>query len=241
MDARSGLFFCLAFGWTWLWQLPMTLGYEGGLWLLFAGLAGIGPSLAAIVLTRGKVLGTLRPRGHARWYLVALAVPPLARALALGGDAVFGQELPTSLITLPFLGALLLPPLGEELGWRGFAYPRMADRMGRARAAVGTGLLWALWHLPTAFWPGARPVDFPLYALAVTGAGIWMAWLYERAQRSTLVAVLAHAAINAGIVASASRASLAVVWAAIGVASTVALASTRSYGGSLPCTREPSS
>ncbi len=223
MDRRTCAFFLSAFAWTWLWQAPMTLGYEGSYWVLFAGLAAIGPSLAAVVVTRGRVLRTLRPHGGWHWYLLAALVPPLARAAALGLSTLGGSALPSSLLVVPAAGVVLLPPLGEELGWRGFAYPRLAERVGRARAAITTGAIWALWHLPTAFWPGARPADFPLYFIAVTGAGIWMAWLYERAGRCTLVAIVAHASLNAILVASASRASLALIWALLGAVAAVSL------------------
>ena len=225
VDTRTRVFFVAAFAWTWLWQAPITLGYEGGFWLVLAAAAAIGPSLAAVAVTQGKVLTTIRPRGQMRWYLLAFLAPPLVKALSLGADVAAGQALPEQLLALPALGAMILPPLGEELGWRGFAYPAMADRLGRVRAAATTGMLWALWHLPTAFWPGANPADFPLYFVAVTGAGIWMAWLYERAQRSVLVAIIAHMALNAGLVASGSQVSLALAWAAIGTACAVSLAS----------------
>lgn len=38
--------------------------------------------------------------------------------------------------------------LGEELGWRGFALPRLLQHMGPIRASLTLGALWALWHLP---------------------------------------------------------------------------------------------
>lgn len=63
--------------------------------------------------------------------------------------AVLGGSAPLILATLaigPFVdeGGLL-----EELGWRGFAWPWLQDRMrAPLLAAVWLGLLWMAWHLP---------------------------------------------------------------------------------------------
>ena len=40
--------------------------------------------------------------------------------------------------------------LGEELGWRGYLLPRLLS-VGRARALLLVGLVWAAWHLPLIF------------------------------------------------------------------------------------------
>jgi len=43
--------------------------------------------------------------------------------------------------------ANLIPSLGEEIGWRGFLLPTL-EPLGKARAAVLSGLIWGLWHTP---------------------------------------------------------------------------------------------
>ena len=43
---------------------------------------------------------------------------------------------------------------GEEIGWRGYALPRLAARFGFARGSILLGLIWACWHLPLFFIPG---------------------------------------------------------------------------------------
>jgi membrane protease YdiL (CAAX protease family) len=57
---------------------------------------------------------------------------------------------------LPFAVAFSMPfQAGEELGWRGFALPRLAERFGAARASLVLGVIWAFWHLPQFYIQGA--------------------------------------------------------------------------------------
>jgi len=38
--------------------------------------------------------------------------------------------------------------LGEEIGWRGFLVPELAERVGFTATALITGVIWSLWHYP---------------------------------------------------------------------------------------------
>jgi membrane protease YdiL (CAAX protease family) len=95
---------------------------------------------------------------------------------------------------------------GEEIGWRGYALPRMSERVGLAWASIILGLIWSCWHLPFFFIPNSDNAgqSFPVYVLAVTALSAAMAWLYWRSNGSLLLTMLMHAAINntAGIVSS---------------------------------------
>lgn len=44
--------------------------------------------------------------------------------------------------------ALLGNGFGEEIGWRGFALPRLQARWGQWRGVVVLWVIWALWHAP---------------------------------------------------------------------------------------------
>jgi membrane protease YdiL (CAAX protease family) len=95
---------------------------------------------------------------------------------------------------------------GEEIGWRGYALPRLARSLGLGGASIVLGIIWACWHLPFFFIPGSDNAgqSFPVYLLAVTAISVAMAWLYWRTKGSLLLTMLMHAAINntAGIVSS---------------------------------------
>ena len=87
---------------------------------------------------------------------------------------------------------------GEEIGWRGYALPRLSDRLGLAPASVILGIIWASWHLPLFFVPASdtHGQSFPLFLLQVTALSVAMAWLYWRTGGSLLLVMLLHAAVN---------------------------------------------
>src|SRR5260370_37922863 len=75
---------------------------------------------------------------------------------------------------------------GEEIGWRGYALPRLAARFGLGGASILLGVLWAAWHLPFFFMPEADLYgqSIPLYVLQVTALSVAMAWLYANTRGS---------------------------------------------------------
>src|SRR5439155_7963149 len=121
----------------------------------------------------------------ARWYVLAagyMAAIKLTAALVhrvtVGAWPRFGTE---SLVVIPFVIAVSTPvQAGEEIGWRGFALPRLAARLGLGGAAILLGVIWACWHLPLFFVRGADTCgqSFPLYLLSVTARSVAMAWLF---------------------------------------------------------------
>jgi uncharacterized protein len=116
----------------------------------------LGPSFAGIVLTRivdGKsglrVLFSKMFRAWVppRWY-TALLLPP---ALVL--TVLFLLERLVSPVYAPnhfFMGILFGIPAGflEEIGWMGYAFPKMRSESSGLVPSILLGLLWAFWHLP---------------------------------------------------------------------------------------------
>jgi membrane protease YdiL (CAAX protease family) len=136
------------------------------------------------------------------------------------------------------LGAILVSTgvqAGEEVGWRGYALPRLATHLGLGGASVFLGVIWALWHLPLFFLPGAgsEGQSFPIYLLHVTALSVAMSWLYWKAEGSLLLVMLMHASVNntTGLVPAAvsnavgpmSFGGSLVAWATVGVSWVVAL------------------
>ncbi len=189
-----------------LFYLPGTFAPAiVALWLTARDEGGAGISLLLRRVVRWEV--------HARWYLFAISyMAGIKLAAAVASRAITGEwpafsELPLYLL---FIGAILSTPFqaGEEIGWRGYALPRLASRMGLARASILLGVIWALWHLPLFVIPGTTTSgqNFSMYLIAVTAVSVPMAWLYARTGGSLLLVMLMHSAINntTGIVPSRS-------------------------------------
>ena len=80
----------------------------------------------------------------------------------------FNPQIPLSLVPVVFLQAALIYGGNEEVGWRGTMQPLLERAVPFPGAAVVTGLVWAVWHLPLWFVEGP-PADYPLRM--VCGAG----------------------------------------------------------------------
>jgi membrane protease YdiL (CAAX protease family) len=87
---------------------------------------------------------------------------------------------------------------GEEIGWRGYALPRLTKKFGLSGASIILGMTWACWHLPFFFIHGLDTYhqSFPVYLLQVTAISVAMAWLYWQSKGSILPVMLLHAAVN---------------------------------------------
>lgn len=139
----------------------------------------------------------------ARWYVFAVGyIPAIKLSVALvhrvvtGAWPRFGQD--AWYVMAAVIMISMWAQAGEEIGWRGYALPRLADRFGLGPASVVLGTIWAIWHLPLFFFPGADTLgqSFPLYLLQVTALSVAMAWLYWRTGGSLLLVMLLHAAVN---------------------------------------------
>ena len=207
-------FFVLTY--AFMWALYITAALTTTATTVLGQVLGIvgafAPSFAAIAVTAraggraavGELLSRVtRTPVAARWFVFAalfMAVIKLTAALLhrlIAGEwPRFGTE---SLLLIPVAVAFSTPfQAGEEIGWRGFALPRLAARMGYRWAGVVLGLIWAFWHLPQFFVRGAdtHGQSFGVYALSVTAISVAMAWLYLRVGGSLLPLMLFHSAIN---------------------------------------------
>jgi membrane protease YdiL (CAAX protease family) len=207
------------------------------IWLVVLSLE-LGPPVAGLLLT-GLVAGRagyaellsrlLRWRVGARWYAVALLTAPiLAAAVLLVLSRTSPAYLPGILTTsdaasllLPGIAAGLLGGFGEELGWTGFATPRLRRRYGVPATGLIVGVLWGVWHYPvTPAWiSGTYTGDLPLALfLALNGVlclvgqltayRVLMVWVYERTG-SLLLAVLMHASLIVSTLFALAPAALA--------------------------------
>jgi membrane protease YdiL (CAAX protease family) len=124
----------------------------------------------------------------------ALSLAPGRSAiLTAGGAAPF------------FVGMLLGGPLSEEPGWRGTAYPRLRTSLGRLKAGLLLGVVWAVWHTPLFFIHGTEQAGMGLatwsgllFMLSVIPMALLTGFAYERVGVAGSMAV--HFAVNTTMV-----------------------------------------
>ena len=215
-------FFLLTFILAWMIWLP--IGYLAPEYFLLAIIPGAwAPTIVSVLLTwltDGKdgvrqFLGrVIRWRVGFQWYLVVLFGIALIAFTAQGLNIwLFNGEpvklnLPAGvpedglLIALPiifFVNIFFGGPLAEDIGWRGYALPKLREKMNAFKASLLIGIVWVLWHLPFFWIPegkiavgGVPPLWFTLLTMAWS---VLFAWVYVNTE-SILMPVLFHAAVN---------------------------------------------
>ena len=183
-------------------------------WSLVWFLAIFSPTFSALMVTSvtgGKpalkrlLSGFARWKVGFRWYFAAafLVLGPLAIALvyiALG-NPVTGLKPGETFFTLAgtLLFTLFSGPIAEELGWRGFALPRLQAKHNALLSSLVLGVIWTCWHIPLFFVTGATQmsIPFPIYLVLVVTVTIYLTWLFNNTRGSLIITVLAHFAYNA--------------------------------------------
>jgi CAAX protease family protein len=162
---------------------------------LLDGPAGIRKLLSCIV----------RMRVGMGWYSILLLPPAAVLAVLLILKTFVSPAFAPNHF---FLGVVFGIPAGflEEIGWTGFAFPKMQARFGTLRAGVLLGLLWSAWHLPVIDFLGAAsphgtylPLFFLSFATAMTAMRVLIGWIYQNTQ-SVLLAQFMHISSTGALV-----------------------------------------
>lgn len=218
-------FFFLAYAFSWLISLPYALatwGLLAGDYTLGLALKQwVGPALAGLVMAwacegpSGIVSMRRRTRQWRagwRWYLFILLGVPAMILLGIvaqpGALANFQGVPPIVLVSYPvyFVAVFIGVGMPEEIGWRGFALPRLQQRYGPLRGSLLLGALWAGWHLLYFLLPdhGGGPgadvaavlINFAIFCALVMATTIIFTWVYNHTGGSVFIAALLHTAID---------------------------------------------
>jgi len=197
-------YFILAYALAWM-LIPLVVSVS----VAFGLLALFGPTIAAISVTgvvegRSGVKQLLQRtvEGHVglKWIAVAVGLPLFMTAtVVILNAALLGKPITIAPNEAPgftlILGVLVV---GEEIGWRGFALPRLQTRFNSLTASLILGGLWAVWHLPNSFIPGMQHylTAFPVFLVWVVSMTVLFTWLANHSRGSVWIAWLFHAAIN---------------------------------------------
>lgn len=210
-------FLVLSYGLAWALLMPLaifrdaTAGPYTTLALLISSNipSAVAIALTAIGLGRGatrKLLGRLLIwRVGWRWYLLLLA--PTALVVGTITLVAITRGGPTAALAMPLSNAIFFVAFmtfpgsatGEEIGWRGFALPRLQFRHTALIASLIVGSLHGLWHLPLWLRGDAdhQLSVYPAFLIQAIGLAVIYTWLYNSTKGSVLLAVLFHTATNA--------------------------------------------
>lgn len=146
------------------------------------------------------------------WCLLALVLSPALTLLSipishlLGRQPIAGQWLggtglaTIGLIVLKFLYQFLFfNAIGEEVGWRGFALPRLQARTSPLIASLILAIFWVPWHFFLWKSQGAAVTTWAFWVnngSLIVLSSIVTAWFYNRSKGSILVVGIIHAAEN---------------------------------------------
>ncbi len=226
-------YFILAFAGIWAFMLPVLLARNGFGLLpvtlpadLFGGLGTVAAHVLSTLLITAAVEGRpgllqllrryLRWRVDARWYLV-VCVPTaiwLVAAVAAGATSPAALARQWSLLLPAYLQGVLtvlvVGQLWEEVGWRGFALPRLQRRVGPLAASLLLGVAQGLWHLPFFFIAEGVSQEKVAWSISTFAAvvlsstlgsavfGVILTWLYNGTGGSLFVVILFHLSLTAG-------------------------------------------
>lgn len=259
-------YFTLTFAFSWgglLWLaggpggIPAAPETAEALLPLFVLSVLVGPSATSILLTglldgrtglRDLLSRSLRWRVAAHWYAVALLLAPLTMTVILLALSLSSAQFVPAVIAADNKALVLLPGgitalaagVFEELGWTGFAIPRLRPRYGIVGTGLIVGFLWAVWHLLPALWLSGNVsgtlaltsylLDPFLFLVAFR---VLMAWVYDQTT-SVLMAMLMHMSLTFGArvltpqgIAGVPLLTFDIVWAAI-ICAIVVFATRRS-------------
>lgn len=190
--------------------------------VFFTLTAFAGPMLSACIMIRileGKKAfkvfrkGIWKFNAGLKWYLFALVTIPAVMYLGFvilnggiptfeGLTTQFFASYPIYFVIVFFLGG----PFPEEIGWRGFALPRMQSKFGPLKATLLLGILWAFWHLPHFLTTAQRGgpgsdisllyFNLPIFIVLILAMSIILTWVFNSKQGNLFIVMLVHTSLN---------------------------------------------
>lgn len=134
------------------------------------------------------------------WVVAAWSIPLLCGLITLLAATWFGVTVTPQFSLLPMGFLFFVLAIGEEIGWRGYALPKLLNEHGLRplQASLMLGVIHATFHLPLWFAPGLTP---PIYSIGSFFAsslcfGVLWTWLYRNTRESVLIAAMFHGAVN---------------------------------------------
>lgn len=204
-------YFVLAFGIAWASWFPSFLHPRNYRLLAFVGLFAPALSAGMVAFAFNRKQGVAELLGRyailrfkAGWYLFSILLVPLLFMLSLSVESIFFHQhfehllLPGSpIFTLVSFVWLMVINSGEEIGWRGFALPRLQKLLHNPfYASIILGLLWSVWHLPIYLVPCQSSIPFAMFIFFTTGLSLIYTVVFNQTRGSLFSVVLLHASTD---------------------------------------------
>lgn len=208
-------FFALTMATTWVaWSLAAYFSYQPGkepVQMLLTIFGSVAPSIVSLFMIYGSGNRALRQDFAGRLFRVkrvglpylpaTLLLFPVALMAAVAVSLLFGKS--TAQFTLVSELSLMIPilaPTFEEIGWRGYGVDSLRSKYNLLTSSLLFSLIWAAWHVPLFFTKGyyqnelwQMGIPYVLnFFVSLVPFSIILNWLYDKTNRSVLVAVLFH-------------------------------------------------
>ena len=137
------------------------------------------------------------------WFIPIIFLMPLIFVIAYALLVLTGQSIPAarfSLMALPFLFLLFfILGIGEEVGWMGYTFDPLQNKLGAFKATMILGTIWAIWHVPFYIFIAGELLACLLLPFCLFGTRIILVWLYNNTKQSVFGAICFHAMYNVSI------------------------------------------
>jgi uncharacterized protein len=219
-------FLLLAFAFSWVDWLSLVVSgahiVPGRLPTDLAGMAG--PALAAMAAAAASggeaglkafALRLARFPWRSPWPWLLGPTPAYALAFVLLARYAVGAPVPDLADFLRYPGLPEIAPvftfdlvlagagIGQEVGWRGFALPRLQDRFGPLGGALAVSIPWAVWLLPLLllhFTATGTPSDvgatLALAGVLIVSSSLLLAHVVARTEGGIAAAATWHACLR---------------------------------------------
>ena len=128
-----------------------------------------------------------------RWYAFAIVLP-VVHVAAVGLASLAGGTIPFHPAMFAILPLFLLTNFGEEIGWRGYALPKLQERMSPLAASLVLGLVWAAFHWVALLGNGDNALTYmAISTLQLTAMSVILAFVFNNARQSLPLVALVHA------------------------------------------------
>jgi len=193
------------------WVIGMMIQVNLPIKLPLSALMAFNPMLVALILTyrvdsmegvkallrRIFDFGRIQRK---RWFFIFFLMMPILATIQFFivstiGEDVTDIQLPI-LVGIPMFFLFFIAACGEELGWQGYGYERLANKRSALETGILLGIIWALWHVIPYFQTGSSLTWVVWQCVVTVWLRVLIVWIYVNTDKSVFSAIVFHTMIN---------------------------------------------